>query len=77
MLALSTLQIQYLHAEVIQIDNDTVQMSYDDLREFIKDSEELRIIKESGLYGSQRKFSYYAGLNIGTYGIGLGAGFIW
>ena len=67
--------IQSLHAEIVQIDNDTVEMSVDDLREFVKDSEELRIIKENSTPTSKGN-NFYLGANVGTYGVGIGAGII-
>lgn len=59
-------------AEIKQIGNDTIEMSVDDYRFFIEQSEELRIIKEN----QQNKMNYYLGVNVGTYGVGVGAGIV-
>jgi len=50
-------------------------MSVEDLRVFIKDSEELRIIKENSTPTSKGN-NFYLGANVGTYGVGIGAGII-
>ena len=68
--------IASLHAKIVQVDNDTVQMSVEDLRDFVRQSEELRILKEAN-YPKEKKHNYYIGANMGTYGTGLSAGIIW
>ena len=71
----SILLIQFLRAEIVQINETTVQMSVDDLKVFVKDSEELRIIKENSTPTSKGN-NFYLGANVGTYGVGIGAGII-
>lgn len=72
-LALLILQTQFLIAEIIAVNNDYVMMATADLKEFIKDSEELRILKENQ---PRPRLQYYIGGNAGTYGAGISAGVI-
>lgn len=60
------------YCEIKQIGNEIVEMSTDDLRYFVQQSEELRIIKEN----QQKKINYYLGVNVGTYGVGVNAGIV-
>jgi hypothetical protein len=75
LLASLNLQIQYLVAEVTQINDDYVAMTTENLRVFVQDSEELRILKE-GKNTSVKRTQFYIGGNMGTYGAGLNAGII-
>lgn len=74
-LALLILLISLSHGEVIQINDDYVAMTTENLRVFVQDSEELRILKE-GKKVNGRRYQLYIGANAGTYGAGLNAGII-
>jgi hypothetical protein len=74
LLLLFPLLIQYSKAEVIAVNNDYVMMTTENLRLFLNDSEELRILKEQQI--PSKKIQYYAGVNGGTYGVGVHAGIL-
>lgn len=74
-LALLISLIASLHGEVTQINDDYVAMTTENLRMFVQDSEELRILKESK-NTSVKRTQFYIGGNLGTYGAGLNAGII-
>lgn len=74
LLLLFPLLIQYSKAEVIAVNNDYVIMTTENLRLFLNDSEELRILKEQQI--PSKKIQYYAGVNGGIYGVGVHAGIL-
>lgn len=74
LLLLSISVIQYSRAEIIIVDKDHVKMTSENYRIFLKDSEDLRIIQEQQI--PSKKIQYYAGVNGGTYGVGVHAGIL-